>query len=278
MNAVRLLLAVSCVLFMAISTHAKPLEMPQLEQQVVSQTQAQYSAKTQFLLALEDLQISAQINGHDGDGFINGVFDLAEKYEAAVRGHSELYTLELYSYMNRRLAVPARWKNGTVVAYVIKSLRKKAKHAEFSVQKRYLKIANQLSEISKLERVYFPVVSEVAVARARLANVEMSYEIAQAQVRREDLNTPYLQDVANGLKHLVRLGKALDKADESVLKMIGEGFKQDPLKAIDTPINVEKFLAKYGRYAYSQDDGSIIAEIGYKMLELEQQPPLISGL
>ena len=99
--------------------------------------------------------------------------------------------------------------------------------------------------------------------------MKMTPEIAQAQVRREDLNCPYLQDVEKGLKPLTRLGKALAEADEFVLSLVVEGFKQDPLQAVDVPVNVEKFLAQYGRYAYSQNDGNILTNIGYKMVHIK---------
>ena len=268
MKTIGCLASICGMLLVGVYASATPLET-KVEQQVISQTQAQYSAKTQFFLALENLQINARINSRDEKGFINGVFDLAEKYENAVKGHSQLYAVELYSYMNQRLAVQTRWNNRTVAAYVIKSLRKEAKHGEFSIRKHYLKIANELSEIHKSERKYFPAVSEVAMARAKLVDVQMAREIAQAQVRCEDLTTPYLRDIEQGLRPLVRLGKALAQADPAVLQMIGDGLKRDPLKAVDTPVYVEKFLAKYGRYAHSQTDGSIAAELGYKMLEQE---------
>ena len=259
------------MLFACTYAGATPLDMAQVERQVMAQTQKQYSPATQFFLALKNLQINARINSRDENKFISGVFDLAEKYANATKGRSQLYAIELYGYMNQRLATQTRWSDRTVASYVIKSLRKRAKHAEFPVQKRYFKIANQLSEIRQLEDKYFPVMAEVAHARTLLVDVKMSKEIAQAQVRREDLTTPYLQEVSRGLKPLVRLGKALAKADETVLPLIVEGFKEDPLKAVDVPVNVEKFLALYGGYTYSQDDGSIVTNIGYKMLQLKQQ-------
>ncbi len=272
MKKSKYLAGICCMLVSGLLVEASPLEIAQLERQIVSHTQVLYTVRTQFFMALKNLQINAQRNNRDEEKFIKGWFELAEKYDAAVEGHSKLYAMELYGYMERRLARKSSWNNRTVISYVLKSLRKKAKHAEFPIQKRCFKMINKLTEARQNSRKYFPLVWEVANARVNLLHVAVDEELAQGAVAWNDLSATQLQQISTLLPRLLRLSNALAKADEKGLKTVVEGLQQDPIVINDgkTSLDLGKFLARYGRYANIQADGVGMANMGAKMVALAQ--------
>ncbi len=247
---------------------ADPLQNALERQVLVAQEQAQEQvcAESRFAMAVEQFEFNAKYGNRDKDGFIKGVFELAQAYETAVNGHSKLYAIELYGYMDRRLEKHWKWGSRTVASYVLKALKKKAKRAEFSQQRSYNKIRDILLPIHENRQAYFPLVRELTFVRTKLSTMEMDKEVAQGEVRWEKLTHPQLRQVQDAVVQLTDLGKSLAQAEPELLKLITEGLFRDPVTLTGTPMNLGKFLTRYGMYSYSQNDGVTLVKTGNQML------------
>lgn len=239
-----------------------------VEREVLSQEQEQYATRQRFEMAVERFQFFAKYNERDEDGFVKETFDLAQAYYNAVQGHSQLYAIELYGYMNRRMERPWKWEDRTIASYVLKALKKKSKRVEFSQQSQYTKISNILLPIHKKRHSYFPLVWEIAMARRTLLTLEMDAQVARGEVGLEALTPQQVRQITSALERLERVGESLVQAKPELLKVVVEGLQHDPLLLQSTPLNLEQFLVHYGMYSLNQTDGTTFVKAGKQMLEL----------
>lgn len=265
MKKIGSLLCALCIWSMPLV--ATPLQKS-VERYVLTQEQAQYAANQQFVMAVERLQFNAKYNNHDEDGFIKGVLEVTRTYEEAVKGHSELYAAELYSYMDRRLERPWEWGDRTVASYVLKVLKKKAKRAEYSEQRIYNKAIDLLEPIHKKRRFYSELGWKLALVRRNLANTKMDSSVARARVKWENLTVEQERQIKDVLVQLVSLGPAIDQAKPALLQVVIEGLKRDPLRTQDAVLELAPFLVRYGMYSLNQNDGEQLVRVGNHLLEM----------
>ncbi len=245
-----------------------------VERQVLTKEQEQYDSSQRFEMAVEYFQFYAKDDVRGEGGYVAGTFELAKAYEAAVRGHSQLYAIELYGYMDTHMESLRPWQYRTIASYVLKALKGHSKRVGITQQRQYSEIRNFLLPIHKKRRAYFPVVWDVFLARRAMETFEMDESVAQGEVAWEDLSLQQISQIKRGIAQLTSVGKALEQAKPEVFQLVVEGLQQDPflVNMHSTPMNLGKFLARYGHYATVQETGVQLTAVGKKMVALAQQP------
>ena len=241
------------------------------QQPARAQQKRSRSGRTEYLVAVAEMQINGAQNKRDENGLVKGTFALLDAYNKGRKEHAYLYTMEQYAKINVRFA--AGGQNATMASYLEKMLKNKRDvfNAHFGAYE-----TNQLARALEMDRKAYPAYEQVVAELLRLRDIfakeAVDPDLAQANIALRDLRGTHTNQLYGIINRSVPLGKMINELQgKPAFAHIAQGLAKEPIVAKNgAKLQLNKVWATYGRYGMKHADGTMLVELGKELVKAEK--------
>lgn len=230
-------------------------------------------SKTEFLRRVAAFQQNAVANQRDGNGIINGFYEMADAYFAAREEQPYFTSMGWYLHLSRVLASGKQY--GTIADYMTRVLQGKEGNAG-ALEGHYssVQIPRMVQQLKSDKRAfpqYRPFIAQLNQTRQKIGKVTADEAVLQGRIRADRLDFAQQAQVQEIVKSLIPLADDLIKVQDTPLfTHVVQGLKTEPIYTKNSKLlNVSVFLEKYGRFASNQNEGTQLAELGKRMVAVQ---------
>lgn len=267
-------LSTAVCMWMTMALQASPASTAVLAQKIDTTIASYYSAETRFLTTVAAFQQHAYHNELEEDGSIQGVLEVLQAYQRLHGGYSHLYAMKMYEHLTKRVARGGNKQ--TMADYMLGVVQQKLKSCQDRrVAKKLRMLEEMLVGDKKIYADFKMLMQATKKARAVVATLEMDRPIATGELSRFELTSLQTTQVYHAANALFEFGKLLSATQESLLPELVQALHEHPfITQNGVEMDLGRFLKEYGRFHSRQEEGTLLATVGEKLLSYENASDL----